>query len=141
MNVAYASGTLTVATAGTWAISSGALPTGTQLTSNASSTTDSITGTPTVDGSYTFTVTVTDSTTPATYSQSYTVVVASQIPQPKLSVLATIAALEHPIALITTGGSDTSAPTFTVIDGTATGSRCRVRRYRNVGRDLHCDGY
>jgi hypothetical protein len=87
----------------------------------ASSTTDTIAGTPTADGSYTFTVTVTDTVTPATYSQSYTLVVATQIPQPKLKLLPTIAALENPITLITTGGSGASTPTFTVTDGTATG--------------------
>jgi large repetitive protein len=121
VNSAYKSTTLTTATAGTWAITSGALPTGLALTSAASSTTDTISGTPTVNGTYNFTVTVSDSTTPATYVQAYTLVVASQIPQPKFSLLPTVAALEHPIALITTGGAGINTPTFAVTNGTATG--------------------
>jgi hypothetical protein len=121
VNSAYKSTTLTTATAGTWAISAGTLPTGLALTSAASATTDTITGTPTVNGTYGFTVTVTDATTPATYTQAYTLVVASQIPQPKFSLLSTVAALEHPIALITTGGAGVNTPTFAVTNGTATG--------------------
>jgi len=121
VNTAFNSGTLSVATAGTWAVSAGALPAGLALASQASSTTDSIAGTPTTNGSYTFTITVTDAITPETYVQQYTLVVASQIPQPTLKLLATIAALENPITLITTGGAGTSAPTFAVTNGTATG--------------------
>lgn len=121
VNTAYTSATLSVATAGTWAITTGSLPTGLALSSTASSTSDTITGTPTVNGSYPFTVTVTDATTPATYVQNFTLVVASQIPQPKLKLLATIAALENPVALITTGGAGVNPATFTVTDGTATG--------------------
>jgi hypothetical protein len=105
INGAYTSSTLTVATAGTWATTTGVLPTGLSLSSMANSTIDTSTGTPTVNGSYPFTVTVTDVTTPATYSQSYTFVVATQIPYPKLKLLATIGALENPVALITIGGA------------------------------------
>jgi hypothetical protein len=121
VNSAYKSTTLTTATAGTWAISGGSLPSGLALTSAASATTDTISGTPTVNGTYNFTVTVSDATTPATYTQAYTLVVASQIPQPKFSLLPTVAALEHPIALITTGGAGINTPTFAVTNGTATG--------------------
>ena len=121
INTAYTSSALSVATAGTWAITTGSLPTGLALASTSSSTTDTITGTPTVNGSYPFTVIVTDTTTPATYVQSFTLVVASQIPQPKFKLLATIAALENPVALITTGGAGINPATFAVIDGTATG--------------------
>jgi hypothetical protein len=121
INGAYTSSTLIVATAGTWAITAGVLPTGLSLSSMANSTTDTITGTPTVNGSYPFTVTVTDATTPATYSQIYTLVVATQIPQPKLKLLATIAALENPVALITIGGAGINPTTYAVTDGTATG--------------------
>lgn len=121
VNVAFSSGTLTVATAGTWAISSGALPPGLAFASTTSSATDSIAGTPTADGTYNFTVIVTDSTTPATYTQAYSLVVASQIPQPALKIFPVVAALEHPIKLITTGGGGVNSPTFTVTDGTATG--------------------
>jgi hypothetical protein len=121
INSPYTSTTLATATAGTWAISAGALPPGLALASAASSTSDTLVGTPTVNGTYGFTVTVTDATTPATYTQAYTLVVASQIPQPKLSLLSTVAALEHPIALITTGGAGVNTPTFAVTNGTASG--------------------
>lgn len=50
----------------TWSISSGSLPTGLAL----GSSTGSITGTPTVAGTYTFTVLVTDSTTPTPLTAS-----------------------------------------------------------------------
>lgn len=121
VNSADTSSTMTVATAGTWAISSGTLPTGLALTTSTSSSTDTITGTPTVNGTYAFTITVTDAITPETYSQKYTLVVASQIPQPALSLYATTASLGNSVGLITSGGSGTSAPTYTVTNGTATG--------------------
>ena len=70
VGVSYTSSTMTVATAGTWVVTAGTLPGGLGLTSNASSTTDTISGTPTSDGNYTFTVTVTDSVTPATYTRT-----------------------------------------------------------------------
>src|SRR5664280_1107987 len=71
---AYSSGNLTVATAATWSITAGTLPPGLALASTASSTTDSIIGTPTTPGTYTFTV------TSGTASQSYTLVVTGITP-------------------------------------------------------------
>ena len=52
----YTAGSATIAASGAWTISSGALPTGLVLNAN----TGAITGTPTVVGSYTFTVKLTD---------------------------------------------------------------------------------
>jgi len=69
------------ATPFTWAITSGTLPPGLVL-ANSSSTSVSITGIPTDEGSFNFTVQVTDATgTPL--SQSFTIVIA---PPPSLSV-------------------------------------------------------
>jgi hypothetical protein len=71
---AYVSGNLSVATAATWSISAGTLPPGLALASTASSTTDTITGTPTTPGTFTFTV------TSGTASQAYTLVVTGITP-------------------------------------------------------------
>jgi large repetitive protein len=69
------------ATPFTWAITSGTMPPGLVL-ANSSGTSVSITGIPTVEGSFNFTVQVTDATgTPL--SQSFTIVIA---PPPSLSV-------------------------------------------------------
>jgi hypothetical protein len=74
VGTAYTSGAMTVATAATWSISSGALPPGLTLSSNVSSTTDTIVGTPTTAGTYVFTV------TSGAAVQSYTLVVTGILP-------------------------------------------------------------
>jgi hypothetical protein len=64
-----------------WSISSGALPTGLSLTPSADTTTATIAGIPTVSGSYSYTVQVTDSTpvVPMTATQSYSGTVAPNV--------------------------------------------------------------
>jgi hypothetical protein len=73
--------TLTAPTAGLWTVSAGALPAGLALTTpTAPASSDTITGSATADGTYNFTVTVTDSTTPTTYTQAYTLTVTGIAP-------------------------------------------------------------
>jgi predicted hotdog family 3-hydroxylacyl-ACP dehydratase len=73
VGTAYSSGTMTVLTAATWSISTGTLPPGLVLTAS-STTTDTITGTPTTAGTFTFTV------KSGTAAQSYTVIVTGLSP-------------------------------------------------------------
>ncbi len=78
--VAYSGYKFTVASGGSppfsWAVTSGALPTGLTLASNGS-----LSGTPTAADSFTFTVTVTDSAaTPATNSAPFTIKVGEPPP-------------------------------------------------------------
>jgi hypothetical protein len=91
----------------TWTISSGTLPAG--LTFTPASPSATISGTPTVAGVFSFTITLTDSTTPTpqTISQSMSITVNSSVP---LSVPSTITL---PTGSIYSGYSGNLASSFT----------------------------
>ncbi|MDR2327040.1 MAG: putative Ig domain-containing protein [Acidovorax sp.] len=111
----------------TYAISAGSLPAGLSLASGQ------ITGTPSADGSFSFTVQATDSYG-ATGFESYTLAIAVQIPVAN-AVSATVAANSqaNAITLGTTGVVSSVAVTAQAAHGTATASGRSITYTPNAG--------
>lgn len=106
------SAALTSPTAGIWTISAGTLPAGLALASTTVTAANSIAGTPTADGTYNFTVTVIDSTTPATYTQAYTLTVTGIAPGTLASPILINTAYSETLTVATAGAWSVSAGTL-----------------------------
>ena len=118
----------------TYAVTSGALPTGLSLSSAGV-----LSGTPSGGGTYNFSVTATDSSTgtgaPFTGTQSYTLTVSSSVPV--ASAVSTTVAYDssaNPITLYISGGTPTSvAVASPASHGTATASGTSITYTPTVG--------
>ncbi|MBV8904519.1 MAG: putative Ig domain-containing protein, partial [Acidobacteriia bacterium] len=99
-----------------WSISSGALPTGLSLTPSSDTTMATIAGIPTVSGSYSYTVQVTDSTPliPMTATQSYSGTIAPNI----TSISPTTVAAGQPGFTLTVNGAGFNSDAVVSFNGT-----------------------
>ena len=77
----------------TWSVASGSLPDGLVL----NSVTGAVTGTPTVNGSFNFTVQVTDSSNPAQFATQPFVVAISSVPSSLSAALLRLDAMWDPL--------------------------------------------
>lgn len=98
----------------TWALASGALPSGIKL----SATAGALSGIPTAYGTFTFSISATDAAaTPATVTQSYSLVVLPVIPLVTTASLPTAIAGSAYSQQLTYAGGNTSAPVWALLSG------------------------
>ncbi|MDH5822689.1 putative Ig domain-containing protein [Luteimonas sp. RD2P54] len=110
----------------TYAVTAGALPPGLSLTSAGA-----LSGTPSVLGTFNFTVTATDSSTgtgPYSGSQAFSIAIADQVPVANaVTVTVGYGSTANPVALDITGGTPASVAVATAAsNGTATASGTQI---------------